>query len=541
MFCYTGDSTDYPKRVMLSSVAGGTVVVASTVAWLKTFIKDLGQHQPNQDSIMLPNMITRGDMWDMYIDDVDGDCGDRSVSLSYFRQILRENFPRCKFPKWHTFHKCSLCYDIDLAKKDSEVKKDQATKAALNELYHEHLKQCKAERDKFYGHNKKSNPKASAAHSWRYVSAIIDGMTQSATACPRFPRKPAWMENLEVLDVHCMGSLISGVGAFMDFQYKNFRNDANALLHTVHLTVLRTQEDRRAKGLAFPEVFYLQLDNVGTNKNHHLIAYASYLVLTGVFKKIKIGFLIAGHTHENIDQMFSRFSIRLRRKECLSVPELVKVAEECFTPNPKCYLTTEIADIASWLDGHKYEHIQNKMRDINYSHQFKIYKDNISGKVLVQCKQLSTDASWDPVPGVEVLKDVPATERPDRLQRLSLVPHTTRSQRTKEKQDAKEQRKRLRTERTTTTTQGAGEAGPRVDQDEPATGDVSGRGNVRRRSKETAEEQVARQKKDHEEALSNLRKTVDLMASKHMSAWTASRKDWCSSDLLVGFGTRDMT
>ena len=262
----TGENSEYQQRRVLGKVTGGTVTVSNIVSWLRVVIKDLGQYQPNQDAIMLPNLLTREDLWDMYIDDVDACAGDKSVSLPYFRTILRENFPRAKFPKWHTFHKCSLCYDIDLAKKDSDVKQDRATFKALNDLLQTHLKQCKAERDKFYDNNKKC--KESNQNAWRYVSVIIDGMTQSTTSCPRFPRKPAWMENLETLDVHCMGSLVSGVGAFMDFQYKNFKNDSNALLHSVHLTVLRTQADREAKGLPFPEVIYLQLDNVATNKNH---------------------------------------------------------------------------------------------------------------------------------------------------------------------------------------------------------------------------------------------------------------------------------
>ena len=295
----------------------------------------------------------------------------------------------------------------------------------------------------------------------------------------------------------------------MDFQYKNFKNDSNALLHSVHLTILRTQADRLERGIPFPEVFYLQLDNVATNKNHHLIAYASYLIMSGIFKKVKIGFLIAGHTHENIDQMFSRLSIRLRRKECLTVTELIKVAEECFTPSPKCMITTEIADIANWLDGHDYSYIQNKMRNLEFSHQFKIYGD-ADGKVRVQCKQFSTDEKWEPDIGVEVLKGLPATDRPHKLQRIGLVPHTTRSRRQREKEDSKEKRRKERE-----AVEGNGL--PRPSRRSQTTG---------HRRTETEEDKVARQTKDHEEALANLRKTVDMIASKHMSAWTPSRRTW---------------
>ena len=368
-------------------------------------------------------------MWDKFLADTDSTADGVHVSLSYFRKIMKEHFPKIKCPKWHSFHKCGICYDLDLALKDSEVKKDRATVKELRALQTTHLQQTADERTKFYNHNTKciTGGKRGVDRAFDYASVIIDGMTQHTTIIPRDPRKPAWMEGQELLDVHCMGSLVKGVGAFMDFQFKNFKNDSNALLHTLHLDVVRIQQECSQRQRRMPEVLFIQLDNVGTNKNHHLIAYCSWLVKTGVFKKIKIGFLIAGHTHENIDQMFSRFSIRLRRKECFTLPELMKVAEECFTPVPKFILTTEIPNIAEWLDGITYDQdsIQNKMKNITHSHQFKIAKD-VDGKVLVQCKQYSTSRDWLPSPGVEVLCGLPSAVTPNRVQQQPLVPHQTR-------------------------------------------------------------------------------------------------------------------
>ena len=62
-----------------------------------------------------------------------------------------------------------------------------------------------------------------------------------------------------------------------------------------------------------PENLLLQLDNcAGENKNRYLFAYLSLLVAKGVFKTVHLGFLMVGHTHEDIDAMFSRFSERLQ-------------------------------------------------------------------------------------------------------------------------------------------------------------------------------------------------------------------------------------
>ena len=41
------------------------------------------------------------------------------------------------------------------------------------------------------------------------------------------------------------------------------------------------------------------------------MGYLCHLVEEKVFDKIKLSFLMVGHTHEDVDQMFSRYSICL--------------------------------------------------------------------------------------------------------------------------------------------------------------------------------------------------------------------------------------
>ena len=57
-------------------------------------------------------------------------------------------------------------------------------------------------------------------------------------------------------------------------------------------------------------VLYLQCDN--KEKTWALLAYAGDLVRAGKFTKVHVNMLIVGHTHEDIDQVFSRFSVFLK-------------------------------------------------------------------------------------------------------------------------------------------------------------------------------------------------------------------------------------
>ena len=53
-------------------------------------------------------------------------------------------------------------------------------------------------------------------------------------------------------------------------------------------------------------ILYIQLDNTGReNKNATVFGYLSMLVNQGLFRKVKVNFLLAGHTHDHFDQMFS--------------------------------------------------------------------------------------------------------------------------------------------------------------------------------------------------------------------------------------------
>ena len=84
--------------------------------------------------------------------------------------------------------------------------------------------------------------------------------------------------------------------------YPNIHNEPN-LIVTIMQRVLQSWQG------IIPPVMYVQLDNTAReNKNSIVFGYLSMLVERGIFKKIKVNFLLVGHTHDHIDQMFSRFS-----------------------------------------------------------------------------------------------------------------------------------------------------------------------------------------------------------------------------------------
>ena len=69
----------------------------------------------------------------------------------------------------------------------------------------------------------------------------------------------------------------------------------------------------------------LQLDNATRdNKNSFVFAYFSLLTYHGVFQEMNINFLIVGHTHDDIDALFGRWSFKLRGTDYPTLPLLMK-------------------------------------------------------------------------------------------------------------------------------------------------------------------------------------------------------------------------
>ena len=90
----------------------------------------------------------------------------------------------------------------------------------------------------------------------------------------------------------------------------------------------------------------------------HVFGFLHYLVLKGVFDNIYVSFLPVGHTHEDIDQMFSRFAVYLKGNNVYDMDELFTALKTSFTPSPEfIHLTkmTTIKDFFSCASGNQEE------------------------------------------------------------------------------------------------------------------------------------------------------------------------------------------
>jgi hypothetical protein len=124
--------------------------------------------------------------------------------------------------------------------------------------------------------------------------------------------------------------------------------------------------------------------------------------------QIKVGFELKGHTHEDIDQMFSRFSVALLKANMRQLADIVKSIRAGYTPSPhvevvRCTLNFDAlgttigkGTIAGIMGSHSAAQEEKP-------HQMKFIMEE--GRAVLYMKRLSTEKVWYPVDrGIKVLR-----------------------------------------------------------------------------------------------------------------------------------------
>jgi hypothetical protein len=74
-----------------------------------------------------------------------------------------------------------------------------------------------------------------------------------------------------------------------------------------------------------PQKLLFQMDNsVKDKKIKYLLAFLSLLIARDVFEEVWLGFLVVGHTHEDIDGCFGYLSKKLKEQSNYYLADLTK-------------------------------------------------------------------------------------------------------------------------------------------------------------------------------------------------------------------------
>lgn len=282
----------------------------------------------------------------------------------------------------------------------------------------EHRIFIKYEKGAYYGHRKKGrqnggrDPSNRSITKRKYMSIIMDGMDQAKTHNPSLARSRKDTDGLVAQGQHLVGVLNHGsdepVVCYINDD--TLPNDSNLNMQIL-LDVIQTEQDRNGY---LPEVCYIQLDNAPDNKNKWMLTLCAILVAVGLFRKIKMGFLPTGHTHEDIDQLFSRIAEYLRSHNVICLQDLIDCCKNSGTfegLSPIVKHITESFNFKSWVDP-----IMPKFQNITEPMCYKFERDSTNDHVLLfaradnQTSKCSKPNCWFPDTGYEMCKVAEAKE-----------------------------------------------------------------------------------------------------------------------------------
>jgi hypothetical protein len=113
-----------------------------------------------------------------------------------------------------------------------------------------------------------------------------------------------------------------------------------------------------------------------------------------VFCEVYVKFLLVGHTHEDIDAMFGRWSCRFRETDYPTLPILMKSFMDVETKPVISHLIEEVLNFKAFVDGYLCSG-NDALQGHTNAQQFKFYKDDNSWP-LMQYKLWCTNSDWLP-------------------------------------------------------------------------------------------------------------------------------------------------
>ena len=112
---------------------------------------------------------------------------------------------------------------------------------------------------------------------------------------------------------------------------------------------------------------------------------------------------MVGHTHEDIDQMFSCISRRLAKINVRTLVELIREIGNSYSPAVETNVIHFMYDVKQWMEGCAVPKLSGHI----HQHQFKIVKGP-DGQALMFYKKWSTSPDWTPAEGIKLLERIPS-------------------------------------------------------------------------------------------------------------------------------------
>jgi hypothetical protein len=375
-------------------------------------------------------------MWHLDGFQVNDKCGLRPISLSTLSKIRNNYFKHyVKKRVGDNFARCGKCDSLSAI--ILQHVKGSAAHTGFSKQLEKHQAQQESARNAY-----RCMRALSIEHPRKVLTIIYDKMDHGKTASPCFASKNKDTDMFTKLPLSVTGMMAHGHGdeRYAHYALDLYPGDCNhtvgsfarllrdleespisssrrlfhgagrsplyrAVLHgsEICLEGLRAPPMDPIPAIPLPPVLHVQLDNCWKdNKCRFVKAFWSMLTAKTIFSEVHVSYLLVGHTYDDIDASFGRWSMDLREHDYPTIPLLMKSYMDMEKVPVIPHMMEELPDWRSFVS----EHIpsgKEKLIGHTKAQQFKFYVRD-DGWPVMQYKVLSTHEEWLPKNGILMWK-----------------------------------------------------------------------------------------------------------------------------------------
>jgi hypothetical protein len=234
--------------------------------------------------------------------------------------------------------KCVTCSKLDQA---SGSTNDNSVKQEISRLLALHLASIGQSKAVYY-----ANRDEARGDRKNVYSVIADGMAQIHNTIPNLGNRM----QITTLDTHLQATLSHNNHFMMVRTFGNIQNGANL---AIHVFLMDLQKYFLQNGFTLPPKVYFQIDGGSENVNKHSLAMFELIVASRLTYNLNVSRLPPGHTHEDIDAMFSIISRHNRDIFILSPTEHKNRCTTAFSTEKRQIEFRDVMvlpDYCTWID-----------------------------------------------------------------------------------------------------------------------------------------------------------------------------------------------
>jgi len=123
-----------------------------------------------------------------------------------------------------------------------------------------------------------------------------------------------------------------------------------------------------------------------------MFVFSSLLIAKKIFQEVYMSFMLVGHTHDDINVLFGRWNMQLKKEIFPTIPALIKTFMDVDSVPTNPHFIEEVLDFKVFIEGSILEGDEALVGHTKVQ-QFKFYLNSL-GVPIMKCKRYYENSDW---------------------------------------------------------------------------------------------------------------------------------------------------